>query len=306
MRVYVGVTDLRWYRFLAARPAQTEVKFWNPGGKPLMNLTPGEPFVFKSKSPDNRMVGGGHFNGFVRMPLSDAWRFYGEGNGAASLQELRSLIAGALKVDLSTMGDVEVGCTLLSHVGFLDRSLCPPGPSDWAGSIVRGKSYTGVAAESIVEATLMRLVAGNDETGEADSVGGDVFGVPQMQPNRLGQRAFRSLVFNAYHRRCAITGEKIRPVLQAAHILPLPAGGGNRLDNGLLLRSDVHTLFDGGYLTVDKDYRLRVSPRIKREFDNGYEYYQLEKSQIALPDEQRNRPHREFLEWHGDQVFLAS
>lgn len=67
------------------------------------------------------------------------------------------------------------------------------------------------------------------------------------------------MVGDTYHWRCAITGAKIRPVLEAAHILPVSPvyGGENRLDNGLLLRSDVHRMFDLGYLSVDTQYRLR-------------------------------------------------
>ena len=89
-----------------------------------------------------------------------------------------------------------------------------------------------------------------------------MFGDLRLAPYRLGQRSFQAVVLNAYHNRCAITGTKIRPVLEAAHIRPVTAGGEHRLDNGLLLRSDVHTLFDRGYLGVDPAYRLRVSPRL--------------------------------------------
>ncbi len=86
------------------------------------------------------------------------------------------------------------------------------------------------------------------------------FGDPRLIPQRLGQRSFQAVVLTAYHRRCAITGTKIAPVLQAAHNRPVSEGGQHRLDNGLLLRSDVHTLFDKGYLGVDPRYRLQVSP----------------------------------------------
>jgi putative restriction endonuclease len=92
---------------------------------------------------------------------------------------------------------------------------------------------------------------------------GPVYGDPRLVPQRLGQRAFQAVVLDAYHRRCAITGAKIRPVLQAAHIRPLPAGGEHRLDNALLLRSDAHTLYDRGYLGVDVRHRLLVSPRLR-------------------------------------------
>ncbi len=45
---------------------------------------------------------------------------------------------------------------------------------------------------------------------------GPVFGDPRLTPNRLGQQAFKAVVGDAYHWRCAITGAKVRPVLEAA------------------------------------------------------------------------------------------
>jgi putative restriction endonuclease len=69
----------------------------------------------------------------------------------------------------------------------------------------------------------------------------------------------RAEILDSYYRRCAISGTHIPPVLQAAHIRPVTKGGEHRLDNGLLLRSDIHTLFDRGYLGVDPQHRLLVS-----------------------------------------------
>jgi putative restriction endonuclease len=123
---------------------------------------------------------------------------------------------------------------------------------------------------------------------------------------RLGQNGFRTTVFNAYHRRCAITGTKIWPALDAAHIRPVAQGGEHRIDNGLLLRSDVHTMFDRGYLSVDPSHRLRVSPRLRDESGNGEQFYSKAGEVIALPDRKADRPHCEFLEWHLDTVFRAS
>jgi putative restriction endonuclease len=109
----------------------------------------------------------------------------------------------------------------------------------------------------------------------------------------------------AYGRRCAITGSKIQPVLQAAHIRPITVGGEHRLDNGLLLRSDAHTLFDLGYLGVDPGYRLHVSPRLREEFGNGEQFYERAGYPIALQTRRTDRLSSEFLEWHLDTIFKA-
>ena len=143
-----------------------------------------------------------------------------------------------------------------------------------------------------------------DSTGSA-RVPGDVFGDPRLVRPRVGQQSFQALVLDAYSRRCAVTQEEIRPVLQAAHIRPVAEGGEHRLDNGMLLRSAVHTLFDRGYLAVDLDYRLRVSLQIREEFDNGDDYYALGRTLVRLPERRADRPRREFLEWHNDVVFRS-
>jgi predicted restriction endonuclease len=56
-------------------------------------------------------------------------------------------------------------------------------------------------------------------------------------------------------------------------IRPYGDGGAHEAPNGLLLRRDIHSLFDAGYVTVTPDLRFEVSSRIKQEFDNGRHYY---------------------------------
>jgi putative restriction endonuclease len=93
----------------------------------------------------------------------------------------------------------------------------------------------------------------------------------------------------------------------AAHIKSVAAGGEHRVDNGLLLRAEVHKMFDTGYITVDPGLRLRVSPRLRTEFGNGDEfYYAREGETIRVPRRTDFSPNRQFLEWHADEVFKAS
>jgi putative restriction endonuclease len=123
---------------------------------------------------------------------------------------------------------------------------------------------------------------------------------------RLGQGAFRILVTEAYQRRCAMTGEKTLPVLEAAHIRPFSEDGPHRIANGLLLRSDLHTLFDNGYITVDDQLRIEVSASIREEFGNGKAYYALHGQALKiLPDRIEERPSRDFLSWHNQHRFIG-
>ena len=182
---------------------------------------------------------------------------------------------------------------------------------DFASNIVQGRTYDlTVDSYELYFAPLMAKLLCHDlpKVDYVWSRAGNIFGDPRLAPNRLGQRAFQGVVLQAYGGRCAVTGDRIRPVLQAAHFRPVTQGGEHRLDNGMLLRSDVHTLFDTGYLGVDPHHRLLVSPRLRDEFGNGEEFYAraVTRQPIVVPTRRVDRPNREFLEWHLDEVFKAS
>jgi putative restriction endonuclease len=100
---------------------------------------------------------------------------------------------------------------------------------------------------------------------------------------RLGQGAFRILVTDIYERKCSITQERTLPALEAAHIRPYSDGGAHEARNGLLLRRDIHSLFDLGYVTVTPELRFEVSRRIREEYDNGRQYYAMHGKQIEFP-----------------------
>lgn len=129
------------------------------------------------------------------------------------------------------------------------------------------------------------------------------YGAPTLVAPRLGQGSFRVLVTDAYQRRCAVTGEKVLPVLQAAHIRPFAQEGPHRIQNGLLLRSDLHTLFDRGYVTVSPDLRVEVSRRLHDDFDNGRDYYALHGRELRPPATSEHRPSVEFLDWHNANIY---
>lgn len=69
--------------------------------------------------------------------------------------------------------------------------------------------------------------------------------------SRRGQPAFRQRLMETYDGTCGVTSSRVQPLLEAAHILPHARGGTYEIRNGLLLRADVHTLFDFGYLAID-------------------------------------------------------
>lgn len=308
MRLWVGVTDKEWFDFLSRR-LPDEVNFWQPsGGRNFRVLQPGEPFLFKLHSPNNFIVGGGHFVRYSPLPSSLAWEAFEQKNGVSSLEELRARVRKYRRNDDAL--DPIIGCNVLATPFFFPREKWVAVPASWSGNIVQGKSYDasggeGAAIWEAVQDQLATSVA-MDVSQEYADEGRPRFGAEYLARGRLGQGAFRVLVTDAYQRRCAVTGEKTLPVLEAAHIKPYSAQGPHRISNGILLRSDLHKLFDLGYVTVTPELKLEVSSRLKEEWHNGRVYYEHHGQKLGfVPTDIASLPAREYLQWHNEQRFKS-
>lgn len=116
---------------------------------------------------------------------------------------------------------------------------------------------------------------------------------------RQGQSAFRSSLLAAYRRRCAVTGCILEPVLEAAHIIPHAEGTDYRTSNGLLLRSDVHTLYDLHHLSVDSRGQIHLSREAM-----STDYRQFHGKSINLPDLSTQQPASSNLESRHNRFLL--
>src|SRR5690625_3612718 len=199
------------------------------------------------------------------------------------------------RAEVPEQRDFTVGCILLTQPFFLPEDRRIPVPSDWSGNIVQGKSYDLVTEPGASIYRSLQAALQVTEVRELDTV---KYGAPTTIPPGRGQGAFRILVTDAYALRCSVTAEPVLPILEAAHIHPYSAGGEHALNNGLLLRSDLHTLFDRGYLTVTTDSHVEVSSRIREEFNNGHQFYALHGKKLRSPNKQCFAPSVDNLRWH--------
>lgn len=163
-------------------------------------------------------------------------------------------------------------------------------PEDWRPEFVRGKTYDLSIGEGkkLWTQLVIRLPAAMGRIERtADPlplIAEPRYGQPVTILPRLGQGTLRVLVTDAYARRCAVTEERTLPVLEAAHMRPYGKSGPHDPRNGLLLRSDLHTLFDRGYSRVSPHMPLEVGRRIKEEFKEGSSYHDLH-GLIASPSQ---------------------
>jgi putative restriction endonuclease len=192
---------------------------------------------------------------------------------------------------------------------FFADGDCVEQPRNWRPNIVSGAGYdlTDGEGRRIWEecnAARARTLAGAPPLVPIAAEGpGARYGEPQLVRPRLGQGTFRVGVTGAYGGACAVSREHSLPVLEAAHIRPYGEEGTHDVSNGLLLRADIHRLFDAGYVTVTPDHRFVVSDRLAREWENGKVYYDLRGREIAVPRRVVDRPDPELLRWHNDNVF---
>ena len=302
INLVVAITDCDWFRTLSQIPNLSEVNFWAPSAKNFRALKPGELFLFKLRSPDNVIVGGGIFAHSITMPCSLAWEAFGEANGARSEREMRRNIARHRSAGPKDLSDFNIGCRVLTQPFFLKKSNWIPQPRDWSPNIVNYKQYSTEGGEGLaLWEQLHERLSRRSEVGIAET--GPRFGAPYLIKPRLGQGAFRVLVTDAYHRRCAVTQERTLPALDAAHIRPYHTGGDHEASNGLLLRRDIHSLFDAGYVTVSPSFDFEVSRSIREEFENGRHYYAMHGKRIQVPNRLDLQPDRDVLTWHNENIY---
>jgi putative restriction endonuclease len=301
--IYVGNTDNDWFDFLASLSGIDEVNFWKPSAGNFKAIGEGERFAFRLKSPRNKIGGFGTFVKSSSLPIQTAWEAFGVKNGVSSLAGLVATIARYRRDEIVTPSTFIV-CRVLVQPVFLPPHLWFDVPDSWSGSIMQGKTYPGDSEEGI---SLWRNL--EDRAG---SVAAPVFGFseprygePVLVVPRLGQGAFRVAITDLYQRQCALTGGKVLPALDAAHIRPYAEGGTHTKSNGILLRKDIHSVFDAGYATIDTDCRFVVSDKVRDVFNNGEEYRRLHGTSVRVPSNPVERPDRSALQWHNENRFLG-
>ncbi|MDB5148595.1 MAG: hypothetical protein JWQ57_2615, partial [Mucilaginibacter sp.] len=109
---------------------------------------------------------------------------------------------------------------------------------------------------------------------------------------RKGQGRFKGEVLKAYNNRCCVSGETCPELLEAAHIQKYINPSSNHIQNGVLLRVDLHKLYDNGLLYIDGDFNVHISSMLK-----STTYSQYHRTiKISLPQDMNDYPSKSALE----------
>ena len=310
--IYCAVTDNEWFDYLRARPNLTEINFWKPTPKAFKAVGEGGIFAFKLKAPYNKIGGFGVLTTSADAQINLTWDAFGEGNGVPDLGTFVQKIRSIRKVPEINEYSF-IGVRVLVHQVFFPENLWFDPPEDWAGNIVTGKTYS---TETSIGMRLLRdleeraggfpepVASRHGFPGLAEQPAAG-YGSPIPVRPRIGQGTFRINVTRAYENECALSGTRVTPALDAAHIKPFSAGGDHSVQNGILLRKDIHSVFDAGLATFDEHRRFVVSRKVKEIFNNGHEYRKLHGRVMRTTVDPNWAPNAELLEWHRNERFMG-
>lgn len=294
--IALAPTDIEWFNFLRQNASLTTVNFWTPTDWNVKRLSEGDYwyFVLKGREP-RKLGGGGRFSHYEIVKVSEAWERYGIANGVESKELLTKKLNDYKKRNpqhYEYQTDPKVGCIILNDCIFLDDANQRPVSEyalDFAPSIVKYKTFP--------LAPLQLYGLGSTLGQEYDAAISDEDArrrVVSSIVNRQGQGSFRQSLITAYNSKCAITGYDAIDALEAAHIMPYRGPHSNVVRNGLLLRSDIHTLFDLRKITISPEYRVILHPDLINTC-----YNELNGKKIALPANRSDWPSPQALRKHS-------
>jgi putative restriction endonuclease len=284
----ISPTDIDWFYFLREVGYNSEINFWTPTPWNISKLSEGDKLYFMLKSPIRKIGGNGQFLKYINMTVDDAWNKFGRKNGCNSKQELiRRLDKYKSKRSSCEKGilDAQIGCLILNNVEFFDDNDfldLKEHNVEFPINIVKIKYYEGNSLNNDAESFWDNFTL-ISETAEKTKKNVKI-------SERNGQGNFRAKITYAYSNRCCISGETTVELLEAAHIQPYIDERSNHVKNGLLLRADLHKLYDNGLMYIDDDFLIHISPQVK---SNHYQNYNNKK--IELPKNKKFHPSKESL-----------
>lgn len=248
------------------------------------------------------IAGRATFREQIQLSIDEAWRHFGVGNGVDS-----SLSLSAKAREVLSSEESELNCLVLDQVEILAEGLRPQITTmEFPPSIMNCKFFTP-GSMPLIEGHFGSPATLGDWVDRGVGVPFDPANVSTARAQALrsicarrGQTRFRQALITAYNGCCCISGETTSSVLEAAHIHPYRGEDTNQPTNGLLLRSDWHTLFDLGLWTVDEMFAVKIASPLESS-----SYGELAGHRIALPAHRTSRPSQAALRYHRDNIFQA-
>lgn len=191
--------------------------------------------------------------------------------------------------------------TAMSHGSKLDAVIFSEFINNWLDLSYQAQQIKSRMTNSRIEEII--------DIGDVDVIPSGEYR-EQIMRIRVGQYFFRMSVLNSYNNRCCITGLEKQELLVASHIKPWKVSDEQtertNPSNGLCLNSLHDKAFDRGLITLNYDYKIIISNKLKEadmDRDTRDWFMSYDKKKIILPD--RFLPGKQFIEYHNDIIFLG-
>jgi len=250
--VYASTTR-SWFEHLS-RLLPKRAAFWQPTPARPAQIAVGERWYFKELGAP-QLLGYGEFFGWERLSVRELFARYGSASGYDSEREL---IAAFRAFNPALGSDSEIGNVVL-------ESFTPfptPVPLRAVGLEDLSVRFVYLGEQDPIAEYIGGLRGGAAGGGFVLRDEAAARHTAAMRKHRAGQAAFRKLLLDTYGPVCAFTGPQLEETLQAAHIQPYVDAASNHVANGLLLRADIHVLFDLGLLTLTDEPQIVVSRKL--------------------------------------------
>lgn len=240
-------------------------------------------------------------NLYTRLPFG---KFYARQPEIIEVAEAIGRSPGALAMKLSNFASLDPahqkrGVGGLKNSSKADHEIWERFEQDWTTMALLSED----AFLKLVKNINLETKRGENDDEPADYTGKTTLSKSQ---HRIGQEFFRRTVLTAYQDKCCVTGNPVRGLLTASHILPWAVSDKDRLNprNGLCLAKTQDAAFDKGLITLDDKFKLVVSGSLKDHYGiqtikENFEKY--EGKIIVLPH--RFVPDLKFLEYHRNHIF---
>lgn len=299
MALWIKSVQPSWFSFVSARADFDEVNLWNPShNRSFEGAEVGDIVVFRIEGRKGQIFGYGQFFASAIYWASDAWDIFGERNGVGSLDLLNTAIR-ARRGASSTGTPLAIACHDIVHPVYFHNGLRARIPPE-----VLARLGPGPIEEDGEDGKLLLRFIGETEAQARQFAEVSIVQVPSdRRPVYPGRSGFRLSVTEAYGRTCAITGETVLPAPDAVHIIAREYGGGYGVRNGLLLKRDLHGIYDAGYLSIDDQHRVMISVWLPQAFPNSATYLALNNATLLLPRNLDHHPDPTALAWHREMRF---
>lgn len=289
----ISPTDTNWVEFLKTSELNSYVNFWTPTPWNVKNLNINSRLYFMLKSPIRKIAGFGEFVEYKNLSAFEAWKEFGYRNGRSSKEEFIKSIQnyidknsekfGGKSIDINTY---EIGCIILKNCEYFEEDNfidLEELEIKFPKEIVKIKYF--YEYDSILN------ILSEKNNFDFNLLSEERDDQRRYIKTREGQGGFKGKVLRAYNNRCCISQETIPELLEVAHIQNYKNKDSHHIQNGIILRTDFHKLYDNGLVFIDKNYSIHISSLITNEY-----YRQYHGKKIKLPSNEHNYPSKIALE----------